>query len=127
RLLSTALLTSGGSVLDLYQYGYNTANQRTGATRADSSSVSFGYDKIGQLTVADSSVNTEDTGYSCDSAWNLHYRTNNGALRPFAVDNKNQLTSQPFGTCSYDANGNLITNTTQITYTYDDENRLTSV
>ena len=29
-------------------------------------------DKIGQLTVTDSSVNTEDRGYVYDAAWNVH-------------------------------------------------------
>lgn len=130
RLLQTALLTSGGSVLDRYAYIYDPANESTNLTRLDGSTVGFLYDKIGQLTVADSSVNTEDRGYLYDAAWNLNRRTNNGATTTFGVDSKNQLTSVGSLSCSYDSNGNL-TNESSISggmnYTYDDENRLIGV
>src|SRR5437868_12230392 len=78
RLLSTYLRTSGGTALDSCVYVYDPANERTNVTRTDGSTVAFSYDKIGQLKVADSSVNTEDRGYKYDSAWNLNTRTNNG-------------------------------------------------
>ena len=42
---------------------------------------------------ANSSVNSEDRGYTYDPAWNLNYRTNNGSLQTFTVDGKNQLSS----------------------------------
>ncbi len=48
---------------------YNPANQRTNLTRTDSSTVAFTYDNIGQLTIANSSLNTEDLGYFYDAAW----------------------------------------------------------
>jgi YD repeat-containing protein len=84
------------------------------------------YDKIGQLTVGDSSVNTEDRGYKYDAGWNLNYRTNNGTLCTFTVDNKNELTNQCGTTMVYDGNGNLIASgsATNHSYVYDDENRL---
>jgi YD repeat-containing protein len=45
------------------------------------------------------------------------------------VDSKNQLSTSPDGTCSYDGNGNLTATTSPTSYTlsYDDENRLTSL
>jgi YD repeat-containing protein len=88
--------------------------------------VAYRYDRIGQLNVADSSVSTEDTGYAYDAGWNLNYRTNFGGLNTYTVDSKNQLTSSPGGSPSYDANGNLtaLGDGTFDTAGYDDENRL---
>ncbi len=56
-------------------------------------------------------------------AWNLDFRTNNGALESFTVDTKNQLTSALGAGCAYDANGNLMSNG-HFSYVYDDENQL---
>src|SRR5207249_5368771 len=60
RQLGTWLKTSTGTDLDHYIYAYNPANQRTNLTRTDNSTVAFQYDNIGQIKIADSSVNTED-------------------------------------------------------------------
>lgn len=131
RLTGTYLKTSGGVLTNKHEYVYNVASQRTQQTRKDASTVDYAYDKISQLKVANSSVNSEDRGYTYDSAWNLNYRTNNGSPEAFSVDSKNQLTTVPDGmTCTYDSNGNL----TEVTdgafwsfrYEYDDENRLVS-
>jgi len=127
RLLETDLRKSDGTALDSYAYVYNLAGQRTNVTRADASTVGYRYDNLGQLTVADSSVNTEDRGYFYDAAWNLNRRTNNGVASTFTVDNKNELTSVSGGAYGYDSNGNLITAPNSRTNTYDDENRLVSV
>jgi RHS repeat-associated protein len=125
RLLATRLVTSGSSLLDSASYGYNTAGQRTSFTNAAGTYVLYSYDKIGQLTVADSSVNTEDRGYYYDTAWNLNRRTNNGTASSFWVDVKNELTNAPAGAAAYDANGNQITSAnSRYDFTYDDENRL---
>ena len=126
RQTATYLENSGGTVLDSYEYAYNQANQRTGITRADASTVSYGYDKIGQLKVADSSVNTEDRGYTYDAAWNLNYRTNNGAFETVGVNSLNELTTAFGSSFLYDSNGNL-TNGAGVSYAYDDENRLIDV
>jgi RHS repeat-associated protein len=128
RLTGTWLKKSDNTVLDSATYGINVGNQRTTFTNAAGTYVGYAYDNIGQLKVADSSVNTEERGYTYDKAWNLNYRTNNGALSTFTVDTRNQLVSVPGGSCSYDANGNLVTNTaTGLGYAYDDENRLITV
>lgn len=131
RLTGTYLKNSSGSVLDSALYGYNQASQRTAFTNAAGTYVAYTYDAIGQLQTATSSVSTENRGYTYDAGWNLNYRTNNGTLNTFTVDNKNQLTADPLGTDGYDGNGNLTTRydggSVAYTYSYDDENRLTSV
>jgi RHS repeat-associated protein len=127
RLTGTFLQTSGGSTLDSATYGYNVANQRTTFTNAAGTYVQYSYDNIGQLKVADSSVNTEDRGYNYDAAWNLHYRTNNGTLGTFTVDTKNELTNapSPANALTYDSNGNIAgAQSGHNAYAYDDENRL---
>lgn len=100
RLTNTALKNSSSVVLDAYAYQYNRLSQRTNDTRNDNSTVAYTYDNIGQLTVANSSVNAEDRGYFYDAAWNLNRRTNNGATSTFVVNTKNELTNapNPFGT-----------------------------
>ncbi len=80
RLLTNKLNNSSQATLDSYAYIYNPANQRTNQTRADGSYYGFVFDKIGQLTVANSTVNTEDRGYVYDAAWNLSRLTNNGVV-----------------------------------------------
>ncbi len=90
------------------------------------------YDPIGQLKIADSSVNTEDRGYKYDAAWNLNWLTNNGAASQFTVDTRNELTNWTDGPCYYDANGNLTNKASDTfgdfnVYAYDDENRLIDV
>jgi RHS repeat-associated protein len=127
RLQTNSLNNSSDTPLDYYAYAYNSANQRTALYRSDNTSVAFSYDKIGQLTVADSSVNSEDCGYYYDSAWNLNRRTNNGVTSIFTVDNKNELTTGPGVVAGqgYDSNGNLVTSHNgKVELFYDDENRL---
>ena len=129
HLTGTWLKKSDGTVLDAATYGYNAGNQRTTFTNAAGTRLAYTYDNIGQLKVADSSVNTEDRGYLYYAAWNLNRLTNNGATSAFSVDSLNQLLSAPVGTCSYDSNGNLVrvTGNGITAYFYDDENRLVAI
>jgi YD repeat-containing protein len=131
RLTGTYLENSANTILDSAVHGYNQANQRTAFTNAAGTYVQYSYDPIGQLKVADSSVNTEDRGYFYDAAWNLNWLTNNGTASSFSVDGKNQLTADPnSGTDTYDSNGNLVQRTVAggtLVYGYDDENRLTNI
>ncbi|HEY5915235.1 MAG TPA: hypothetical protein VJA21_31970, partial [Verrucomicrobiae bacterium] len=132
RLTGTFLKNSGNTVLDSASYGYNLAGQRLNFTNAGGTFVQYGYDNIGQLKVADSSVNTEDRGYTYDKAWNLNWLTNAGTVSQFQVDTRNELTNWTFGPCLYDANGNLTNKTTDAAgdfnfYIYGDENRLIDV
>jgi RHS repeat-associated protein len=85
------------------------------------------WDNLGQRQVATSSVTTENRGYAYDTAWNLNYRTNNGALGTFLVDTKNELANPPASACTCGANGNPLTSAAgRYQYKYDDENPLTS-
>ncbi|MEJ0089792.1 MAG: hypothetical protein WDM80_08625 [Limisphaerales bacterium] len=100
-------------------------------TNATGTYVNFRYDSIGQLKVADSTVNTEDRGYQYDTAWNLNRLTNNGSPATFSVDGKNQLTTIGSGHYYYDGNGNLTNDSSLHVatnyYAYDDENQLIAV
>src|SRR6266566_2886133 len=89
------------------------------------------YDNIGQLKWGDSTVASEDRGYLYDAAWNLSKRTNNAGTDTFSVDSKNQYSSGPGGSFTYDDNGNLTyygqTSGWERYFTYDAENQLISV
>jgi RHS repeat-associated protein len=125
RLTNTYLYSSVPAALDGHVYQYDRENQRTNEVRGDSSTVAYKYDKIGQLIVADSSVASEDRGYTYDTAWNLNFRTNNGSLSTFIVDNKNELTNALSNPNTYDQNGNLAdADNSHDIYEYDDENQL---
>ena len=107
RLTGAYLKNSGNSVLDSATYGYNAANQRTTFTNAAGTFVQLAYDRIGQLTVADSSVNTEDRGYYYDSAWNLNRLTNNGVSASTPSMCSTRSPAGRTATYGYDNNGNL--------------------
>jgi RHS repeat-associated protein len=125
RLTGTFLKNSGNANLDFATYGYNLAGQRLTFTNAAGTYVQYSYDNISQLKVGTSSVSSEDRGYAYDAAWNLNWLTNNGSASAFQVDVKNQLTSAPDGTCTYDTNGNLLTSGgSRYQYSYDAQNRL---
>jgi RHS repeat-associated protein len=143
RLTRTELRTSGGSILNAYGYQYNSAYQRTLIGRTNTALSSYNgyvtaeYDTAGQLTKAwtyqldGTPVTSQKWSYGYDPAQNLNKRTNNTTVETFAVNALNQLTSIPDSTPAYDRRGNLVTrafsgNQTW-TYTYDHENRLTSV
>jgi len=132
RLSATYLKNSGNTTLDSYAYIYDPANERTNLTRADSSTVKYSYDKIGQLKIADSSVNTEDRGYKYDAAWNVNWVTNDGTPVEFDVNSLNELTNGPIANNYYDSNGNLTNKAYDgggdgVLFTYDDENRLIAI
>ena len=106
-------------------YGYNAGHQRITFTNAAGTSWTNSYDRIGQLKITDSSVNSEDRGYTYDDAWNLNYRTNNGTTSYFNVNSRNELTTTSLGSATYDGNGNLTSSHSGArSYVYDDENRL---
>ncbi|MBI3849865.1 MAG: RHS repeat-associated core domain-containing protein [Verrucomicrobia bacterium] len=126
RLTGTYLKTSGNVLTNKHEYTYNVGNQRTQQTFMDAATYGYTYDKIGQLTNADSSLAAQDRKYVYDEAWNLNYRTNNTTLNTFLVDVKNQLTNAtPMGGQTYDDNGNLTYADGSFQgYAYDDENQL---
>ncbi len=131
RLLGTVLKKSDHATLNKHEYTYNAGHQRTRQTFTDNSTYDYTYDGLGQLKLADSSVNAYDRGYAYDAAWNLAWRTNGGTVEAFTVDSRNQLTGTPAFSATYDDNGNLrIANYGAggfVLYSYDDENQLTEV
>jgi RHS repeat-associated protein len=103
RLDYTALVNKWGHVLDGYSYSYDYLGLRTGITRdfgLTNSSVTVGYDSIGQLTSwqAREGLNgvarlNEQVQWVYDAAGNLRYRTNGGLFQTFTSDTVNQLAS----------------------------------
>ncbi len=100
RLLSTELESSTNSDLDSYAYGYNQAGQRTNVVRTAGDFVNYSYDNAGELTAGQGFESggamprlQEQLGYDYDAAGNLNFRTNNGFLQTFNVNNLNEFTS----------------------------------
>jgi RHS repeat-associated protein len=135
-------LSSNNSVIQSASYTVNGIGQRTGVNRSGSSvtagdSVSYRYDKLGQVTYADESNASGDRSYEYDQIGN-RIRGNN-ALTPLAtsnyiVNNLNQYTGLPLVSSNptYDADGNMTggflpANTSgNSILTYDGENRMIS-
>ena len=137
RLTATGLKNSASTILNQHSYLNNQGNQRSKQTRTDLSSVNYTYDDLGELrsalgyTSGGTPITTEQKGYAYDAAWNLNYRTNNGAVTTFGVNAKNELTSFSSNTFTYDNNGNMtyygVSGGWQRYFTYDDEDQLASV
>ena len=137
-LAGTYLKNSGGSILNKHVYTYNSAGQRSQQTRADSSYIDYTYDADGQLesgwtyTSGGSPITSETFGFNYDGGWNMTQRTNNAAATTYTVNDRNQVTGDGVNTFSYDTHGNRYhkiwysPSTGSITYTYDDEQRLSS-
>lgn len=102
RLTQTTLNNYWGHALDSYSYQYDAVGLRTNITRnlgLTTSSVSAGYDSIGQLTswIAKETGGTlrqnEQLAFGYDAAHNLHSRTSGGMTQTFNTDAANELTS----------------------------------
>ncbi len=94
-------MRSDSEVFAYESYSYNVGGQRTIIERdSAATSVSYTYDKIGQLTKAsgtDWALNEprrhEQFGYGYDAAGNLNLRTNNALVQTFNVNSLNELTT----------------------------------
>jgi RHS repeat-associated protein len=103
RLLGTDLTRgTDNHVLDGYTYRYDLLGQRTGISRNNgfsSSTVSAGYDAIGELTSwsatePDNAARfNEQLIYAYDAAGNLQQRWNHQFMQSFTVDAANELTN----------------------------------
>jgi len=97
QLLSTALKTPGGAVLDSYAYGYDADARRTSVQRTDNSHVNYNYDDLSELTSATGYEPSgtpranENFGYGYDLAGNLLQRTNNTLIQELTSDNANEV------------------------------------
>lgn len=117
---------SGTTTLDGATYQYDIAGNRTSKTDNRTNVTSnFSYDPTYQLTQVTQGRTTES--YSYDPVGN---RLSSLGVSPYAYNTSNELTSKPDATYTYDSNGNMLTKTDSTgttTYTWDFENRLTSV
>jgi RHS repeat-associated protein len=102
RLTQTALNNHWANALDSYSYGYDLLGERTNVTRnvgLTASTVSAGYDAIGQLTSWTAKETNgaprlnEQLGWAYDAGNNLLRRTNGALVQTFAMDAVNELTN----------------------------------
>ena len=130
RLLSV-LHQSGPNILDGATYNYDHAGNRTAKTNLlNNITEQYGYDALYELTQVVSTQNQGSTtteSYSYDAVGN---RLSSLGILPYSYNSSNEITSTPSASYSYDGNGNPLTRTDTTgttTYTWDFENRLTSV
>lgn len=102
RLTQTILTNHWGHALDGYTYTLDPLGLRTNILRnlgLAGSSVSVGYDNIGQLTQWSAKETNglsrfnEQLAFGFDAADNLHFRTNGALSQTFTVDGANELTN----------------------------------
>src|SRR3989441_11916614 len=126
RLLS-ALHQAGASTIDGATYTVDAAGNRTSKTdRLAGVTSNYAYDAIYELTNVTQGANTTES-YTNDPVGN---RLSSLGVSPYSYNVSNQLTAKPGVTYTYDSNGNTASKThaTGTTnYTWDYENRLTSV
>lgn len=95
RLASISNSPSAGSVQSVL-YQYNSANQRTRATREDSGYWSYGYDTLGQVTSGkkylstDTPINGLDYAWTYDDIGNRKTSVTNGKTATFTPNLLNQ-------------------------------------
>jgi RHS repeat-associated protein len=126
RLLSV-LHKLGNTVFDGTGYTVDAVGNRTSKTDQSTGVASnYTYDPVYQLTQVVQGVSTTES-YSFDAVGN---RLSSLGGSPYVYNSSNELTSDPSASFTYDNNGNPLTKTDTsgtTTYTWDFENRLTSV
>jgi RHS repeat-associated protein len=125
--LQSILHKLGVNTLDGATYAYDLAGNRTSKTNQLNSTVSnYGYDNIYQLTgVTQGASSTE--AYTFDFVGN---RLSSLAVPSYSYNSSNEITAAGSSAYAYDNDGNTLTKvdgTGTTTYTWDFENRLTSV
>jgi RHS repeat-associated protein len=126
RLLSV-LHKAGPTTLDGATYAVDNAGNRTSRTAQPSgTATNYTYDLIYQLTQAAQGGSTTES-YSYDAVGN---RLSSLNIPSYTYNSSNELASTSAATYAYDNNGNPLTKTDSTgttNYTWDYENRLTSV
>jgi RHS repeat-associated protein len=125
--LTSVLHQLSGSTIDGASYTLDPAGNRTAKTDLLASSTSnYTYDAIYQLTQVTQANNTTES-YTYDPVGN---RTASLGVSSYTTNASNELTATSNGSYTYDSNGNTLTKTVgsdTTSYTWDFENRLTSV
>src|SRR5262249_2335435 len=130
RLLSVLHQVNGGATIDGATYTLDAVgNRKTSLDQRTGLQSNYSYDNIYQLTqVTQGAAGTSLTeSYTYDLVGN---RQNSLASSLHTVNDANELTATSAATYTFDANGNTETKTDstgQTVYTWDFENRLTSV
>lgn len=100
RLTETTLNRAWGTPVESESYTYDQAGERLTESNLSGDSRGYGYDKEGELisakaTEAGGTPNrlNEQFGYGYDAAGNVNFRTNNGFVQYFNVNNINELTT----------------------------------
>ena len=126
RLLSV-LHQAGASTIDGATYTVDAAGNRTAKTDQLAGVTSnYAYDAIYELTNVTQGTNTTES-YTYDPVGN---RLSSLGVSPYSYNVSNQITAKPGVTYTYDSNGNTASKTDATgttNYTWDYENRLTSV
>jgi len=126
RLLSI-LHTKSSATLDGATYVYDAAGNRTSKTdRRTNVTSTFSYDPLYELTQVLQGTTTTES-YSYDAVGN---RLSSLGVSPYSYNTSNELNAKPGMAYTYDNNGNTLTkgdSTGTTTYSWDFENRLTSV
>jgi len=134
QLLHLVNRKSGGEVLSRFDYTYDSRGRRI-SMGTSYGSWTYEYDDLGQLTHAalkstDPQVSDQDLRYIYDALGNRIQTIENGVTTAYTANNMNQYTKVGDTTYTFDADGNLIQETSPsvtTTYSYDDENRLIAV
>jgi len=134
QLLTLANALANGSLLSSFNYSYDSRGRRTTMNTLDGN-WTYTYDDIGQLIRAvysaiTTNVPNQDLTYIYDSVGNRTQTIENGVTNSYTVNNLNEYFSVGQTNYTFDADGNLIKESSPlgtITYSYNDENRLVSM
>ena len=130
----------GATIISAYDYSVNALGQRTnvgnsGSAFASARSIAWGYDSLGQVTKADSSVSGFDRAYQYDGIGNRKKAANSLALPTadnYTANALNQYTAVGTIIPTYDDDGNATAYpvptrlTANSTLAWDAENRMNS-
>lgn len=132
-------LVNESGVTVLADYGYDPLGRRATVTRSDGTVTTFGYDLASRLTGLahdmPGAANDQTYGFTFTAASQISQRTTSNPAydwygsnvsRAYSRNGLNQYTSVGGATVTHDARGNLTGDGSR-TFSYDLENRLTSV
>jgi YD repeat-containing protein len=118
------------SINSRFDYTYDNLGQETTEATVDGA-WTYSYDGTSQLTHAvfastNPSIPDQDLAYNYDPVGNRISTIINGTTTPYVTNNLNEYTSVGGAPYAYDADGNLVSDSTS-SYTYDALNQLTGV
>jgi YD repeat-containing protein len=134
QLLHLVNHKADATVLSRFDYSYDSRGRRISMGTLDGA-WTYSYDDIGQLTHAvfastNPAIPDQDLLYVYDAMGNRIRTVENGVTTAYTTNNLNQYTQVGNTTYAFDADGNLVSETSPsgtVLYSYDDENRLIAV